>query len=92
MHWGGYRYAFLLVNVATRYCWIYGISSVSSAHVVNALEIFRADAGGVPRKFHSNFDRKLIGGAALCWIQANKIHIIAANAGHQSSNGLVKRI
>ena len=88
---GGYRYALILVDVATRYCWIYGMTSVSGSHVVAALENFRADAGGVPLTFHSDFDKKLIGGKALRWIHKNKSRVIAANAGRQSSNGLVER-
>ena len=87
---GGYRYALILVDVATRYCWIYGMSSLTSNHVISALEAFRADANGVPKKFHSDFDKKLIGGKALKWILNNKSHVITAPAGHQSSNGLVE--
>ena len=88
---GGYRYALLLVDVATRYCWLYGLTSVTGASIVEALDSFRAEAGGVPRRFHADFDKKLIGGKALKWIRANKSNIIAAPAGRQSSNGLVER-
>ena len=88
---GGFRYALLLVDVATRYCWIYGLTSMTSSHIVSALEQFRADAGGVPRRFHADFDKKLIGGQALKWILSNKSSIIAAPARRQSSNGLVER-
>ena len=62
---GGYRYGLLLVDVATRYCWIFGMTSLTGAEVVTALESFRAEAEGVPRKFHADFDKKLIGGKAL---------------------------
>jgi hypothetical protein len=59
--------------------------------VISALEAFRADANGVPKKFHSDFGKKSIGGKALKWILTNKSNIIAAPAGRQSSNGLVER-
>jgi len=62
---GGFRYALLLVDVATIYCWIYGMQSLTSNHVIDALEAFRVDAGGMPCTFHSDFDKKLIGGKAL---------------------------
>ena len=88
---GGFRYALMLVDVATRYCWIYGLPSLTSSHIVDALESFRADAGKIPRKFHSDFDKKLIGGKALKWIRTAGSRIIAAPAGRQSSNGLVER-
>jgi hypothetical protein len=45
----------------------------------------------MPRKFHSDFDKKLMGGQALCWIQEKGGKIIAAPARRQSSNGLVER-
>ena len=88
---GGFRYALVLVDVATRYAWVYGMSTLTSAHIINALEQFKADANGLPKKFHTDFDKKLIGGKALGWILANDSKVIAANAGRQSSNGLVER-
>ena len=88
---GGFRYALILVDVATRYCWIYGLTSVTSSAIIHALESFRAEAGGLPRRFHSDFDKKLVGGKALRWIRQNKSNIIAAPSKRQSSNGLVER-
>ncbi|KAL7525881.1 hypothetical protein ACHAXR_001202, partial [Thalassiosira sp. AJA248-18] len=88
---GGYRFALLLVDVATRYCWIYGLTSTSSGEIVSALELFRADAGNVPKRFHADFDKKLIGGQALRWIVHNNSNIIAAPRKRQSSNGLAER-
>ena len=88
---GGFRYAILLVDVATRYSWMYGIKTLTSYQIIATFEAFRADAGKLPKKFHSDFDRKLIGGKALKWILENKSKIIAAPAGRQSSNGLAER-
>ena len=62
---GGYRYGILLVDVATRYAWFYGITSLAGDEIIGALEQFKADAGGIPRRFHSDFDTKLIGGKTL---------------------------
>ena len=67
------------------------MQSLTSNHVIDALEAFRADAGGIPRTFHSNFDKKLIGGKALKWILNNDSKVGAASARHQSSNGVVER-
>ncbi len=58
---GGFRYALLLVNVATRYRWLYGLTSLTSVHIIHALESFQADAWKLPQKFHANFNEKLIG-------------------------------
>ena len=84
----GHRYDPLLVYFVTRYCWIYGMSSLSSTSITSALEIFNSESGQLTKRFHSDFDRKMIGGNALFWILANGSNIIAAPAGRQSSNGL----
>ena len=85
----GYRYALIIVHVATHYTWLYGMQTVLSADIVLALESFKSDAGAYPKTFHTDFDQKLIGGAALRHINKHS-RIIAAPARHQSSNGLVE--
>ena len=88
---GGFRYALLLVDVATRYCWIFGMHTLTSSELIDAFEAFQESASGTPKTFHCDFDKKLIGGKALKWIRLQKSRIIAAPAGRQSSNGLVER-
>jgi hypothetical protein len=88
---GGYRYALILVDVATRFTWVFGLTSLSSMDIIVALLAFRAAAGGLPKCFHSDFDKKLMGGRALRWILDNNINIKAAPARRQSSNRLVER-
>ena len=63
---GGHRYDRLLVDVATRYYCLYGMPSLSSTSITSELENFKSEAGQLPKWFHSDFDRKLIGGIALC--------------------------
>ena len=67
------------------------MSSLSSTSITSALEQFKSDAGCLPQRFHSDFNRRLIGGNALRWILLNGSNIIAAPAGHQHSNLLAKR-
>ena len=43
------------------------------------------------KKYHSDFDKKLIGGKTLRWINTTNSKIIAAPAKHQSSNGHTER-
>ena len=88
---GGFRYAMVLVDVATCFCWVFGMSTLTSADIIGAFVQFQIAAGGLPVKFHADFDQKLIGGAALKWIQKNNSKIIAAPRNRQSSNGLVER-
>ena len=86
---GGYRSTLLLVDVATRYCWIYGMSYFYSTYITSALETFKSDAGHSPRMFHLYFDRKLINGKTLRWIITNHLKIMAP-AGCKYSNGLTR--
>ena len=37
---GEFRYALLLVDVTTQYTWMYGLSSLTSSHIIDALEAF----------------------------------------------------
>jgi hypothetical protein len=86
---GCFHYALLLVDVATHYTWLYGLTTLTSSETISALEAFVSGAGACPTKFHSDFDDKLIGGATLRFIN-NHSCIIAAPAHHQSSNSLVE--
>ena len=64
--------------------------SFSSTSITPSFELFKADAGRLPHRFHSDFDRKLIGRNSLRWILSNGSNIIAAPSGRQSSNRLVE--
>lgn len=88
---GGYRYALLLVDVATRYYWIFGMQALTFNEIISSLEQFVLAAGDVPQCFHTDFDKKLIGGKALRWILEHKSRAIASPSQCQSSNGLVER-
>ena len=67
------------------------MSSLSSTSITSSLELFKADTGRLPQRFHSDFDRKLIGGNTLQSILSNGSNIIASPAGRQYLNGLVER-
>ena len=88
---GFHQYALILVDMATKYCWLYGMLSLSSAKINSALELFKADMGRLPHCFHYDFDRKLIGGNNLRWILSNSSNIIYYPAGCQSSNVIAER-
>eukprot|EP00804_Cyclotella_cryptica_P009045 CCRYP_003142-RA/>CCRYP_003142-RA protein AED:0.35 eAED:0.14 QI:0/0/0/1/1/1/2/0/1801 len=87
---GGYKYALLLVDVATRYSWIFGLQTLTGTDITAALDAFVAEAGSIHRTFHTDYDKKLIGGSALRWIHSHNSRVIAAPASRQSSNGLVE--
>ena len=87
---GGQRYTLFLVDVATRYCCLYGMASLSSTSITSVLELFKADAGRLPHRFQSDFYRKLIGVNAPWWILSNVSNIIATPTGKKSFNGLAE--
>jgi len=42
---GGFRYALILIDRATRYNWVYGLKDLSADSILSALRNFKADAG-----------------------------------------------
>jgi hypothetical protein len=87
---GGFWYALILVDRATRYNWAFGLSSLSSADILSAIRKFRAAAGGLTRCFHCDCDLKLFGSAVSEYLIDNGSKVVAAPAKRQSSNGLVE--
>ena len=87
---GGFRYALILVDRATRYNWTFGLSDLSSASILGAFRKFRASAGSLARCFHCDCDLKLFGTAIQEYLIDASSKIVAAPAGRQSSNGLVE--
>ena len=71
--------------------WFYGVRSLVSACIIDALEQFRADARGLPKQFRCDCDQKLMEGKARRWIYRKKSKIIGGPAGRQSANGLDER-
>ena len=66
------------------------MSSLSSISITSAPEQFKSDAGRLPHWFHSDFERRLIGGNVLWWILSNGSNIIVSPFGCQYSNGLAE--
>ncbi len=87
---GGYCYALILVDRATRYNWTFGLKTLSSADIISALRLFHATAGCISRTFYSDCDLKLFGSAIGKYLIDGQSKVIAAPAKHQSANGLVE--
>jgi hypothetical protein len=87
---GGFRYALILVDRATRYNWVYGLKDLSADSILSALRNFKADAGSYARCFRSDCDTKLFGTRIREHLIDNNSNIVATPAGRQSSNGLVE--
>ena len=87
---GGFQYALILVDRATRYNWAFGLKGLSSSDILSAIRKFRAAAGSLARCFYCDCDRKLFGSAISEYLVDNSSNIVAAPAKRQSSNGLVE--
>jgi len=86
---GGFHYALLLVDRATRYNCVYGLKDLSAASILSALCNFKADAGSFARCFRSDCDPKLFGKRIRDHLINNNSKIVAAPAGRHLPNGLV---
>jgi hypothetical protein len=87
---GGFCYALVLVDQATRYNWVYGLKDLLADSILSALCNFKADAGSYARCFRSDCNPKLFGMRIQDHLIDNNSNVVAATAGRQSSNGLVE--
>jgi len=87
---GGFCYALVLVDRATRYNWVYGLKDLSADSILSALRNFKADASSYARCFRSDCDPKLFGKRIWDHLIDNNSNVVAAPAGRQSANGLVE--
>jgi hypothetical protein len=87
---GGFCYALMLVDRATRYNWVYGLKDLLGNSVLSALRLFKADAGSYALCFHLDCDTKLFGTRIQENLIDNNSNIVAMAAGRQSANGLVE--
>ena len=87
---GGFRYALILVDRATRYNWAFGLQSLSSVDIISALRKFRAAVGRLATCFYCDCDHKLFGTAVSEYLIDGASKVVAAPAKRQSANGLVE--
>ncbi len=87
---GGYKYALILVDLASRYNWTFSLKLLSSDCILSALQLFRVSAGGLAHCFYCDCNAKLFGTAILEYLIDNHSKVVAALAKCQSSNGLVE--
>jgi hypothetical protein len=80
----------LLVDRATRYCWIYALKSSCHENITRAFQQFRFDAGSLPHCLYTDFDNKLIAGPTEQFLHENGCKICASPNSHQDKNGLVE--
>ncbi len=87
---GGFCYALVIVDRATRYNWVNGLKDLSADSMLLALCNFKADAGSYAWCFRSDCGTKLFEKRIRDHLINNKSKVVAAAAGCQSTNGLVE--
>jgi hypothetical protein len=58
---GGYKYALIFVDRATRFNWCFGLKSLHHEDILSTLLAFWAEAGHLARQFQCDCDEKLFG-------------------------------
>ena len=87
---GGYKYALIFVDRATRYNWCFGLKSLQHNDIIAGFMAFRAEAGRLALQFRCDCDEKLFGSHVRSFLHLEHSSIVAAPAGRQSANGLVE--
>jgi hypothetical protein len=87
---GGYKFALIFVDRATRYNWTFGLKSLQHNDIQAAFLAFRDEAGSLAWQFRCDCDEKLFGSAVRSFLHTNHSSIAASPAGRQSANGLVE--
>ncbi len=87
---GGYKYASVFVNHATRYNWTFGLKSLEHDDIIAAFLAFRDEAGSLACQFRCDCDEKLFGSSIWSILHSNKSLIVSSPAGRQSGNGLIE--
>ena len=87
---GGIKYALLLIDKKTRKCYIYGLKNMKTS-IKSALQKFVNDVQVKPKLIRTDFDNRLMGGAARTYLEEQKIRVEAAPPKRQHQNGLVER-
>jgi hypothetical protein len=87
---GGFRYALILVDHATRYNWAFGLKNLLSDAILAAIRLFCAVAGSLALCFYFDCNLKLFSTAISESLIDNDSKVVAAPANPQLSNGLAK--
>jgi hypothetical protein len=87
---GGYKYALVFINCATRYNWTFGLKSLQHKDIIAAFLLFRGEAGSLSCHFRCNCDEKLFSSSISLFRHTNNSSIALSLAGQQSGNGLVE--
>ncbi len=87
---GGFKYALIFVDRATRYNWCFGLKSLHCNDILSAFLAFQSEAGRLAKQVRCDCDDKLFCSNIPLFLHLEQSSIIASPAGWQSANGLVE--
>jgi hypothetical protein len=87
---GGAKYTLLLIDKATRYKFIYGLTNLTTS-LLDAVKKFLCDCSVKPSLIRTDFDDKLLSGKVGELLTEHKIQVEGAPPYRQHQNGLVER-
>jgi hypothetical protein len=87
---GGYWYALIFVDRATKYNWVLDLKDLSRNSIILAFHLFCGDAGSYAQCFCSDCNATLFGTKICEHLINNNSNMVAAAAGWQLANGLVE--
>ena len=87
---GGARYTLLLVDKATRFKFVFGLTNLTTS-LLTAMKRFIMLSGIKPKLIRTDFDSKLIGGDVESFLLDQQISVEASPPYRQHQNGLVER-
>jgi hypothetical protein len=87
---GGFKYALIFVDRATRFNWCFGLKSLHHDDIILAFLAFCAEAGNLALQFQCDCDKKLFGTHIWLFLHLERSAVISSPAGRQSANGLVE--
>jgi hypothetical protein len=87
---GGFKYALIFFDRATRFNWCFGLKSLHHNKIILAFLAFRSKAGCLATQFWCDCNKKLFGSHIRSFLHTEHSSIVSSPAGRQSANGLVE--
>ena len=87
---GGYKYALIFVDRATRFNWCFGLKSLHHDDIIAGFMVFLVEMGSLAHQFRCDCDEKLFGSHIQSFLHLERLLIVATLAGRQSANGLIE--
>jgi hypothetical protein len=87
---GGFKYALIFVDPATRFNWCFGLKSLHQDGIISAFLAFHSEAGSLAHQFRCDCDEKLFGSHFHSFLHLDYSSIASSPTGRQFTNRLIE--